>query len=148
MKNIQLVRHPVQLRDVVVEKIECNRYEHSHDLQSHEVELNIKPSTHAKIIDSNTAIAYLTIEIETKSEPKVLEIKVNLRGTCTTDDKDEERLKEFTEVNALPLLLPWAREIISNLTVKMGFPPIMLPTINVRKTLEANHQEVAVTSEE
>ena len=37
------------------------------------------------------------------------------------------------ETNALAILFPYARSIISGITAQSGFPPVILPTVNIAK---------------
>ncbi|MCL6612690.1 MAG: protein-export chaperone SecB [Peptococcaceae bacterium] len=133
-----LIGHRIQLHEVVAEKIFCRRYDiFDKNTSEDKVGVNINVSTRAKLINSHQAYAYLSIKI-VSSDPKVIDLEVILRGLCHASDSNKKLLKKFIEAQALPLLLPWARELISSLTIKMGMPPLMLPLVSVLETLENN----------
>lgn len=45
-------------------------------------------------------------------------------------------LKEFSKVHAPAHIFPYIRELISNLTIRAGVPPLILPPINLHKLIE------------
>lgn len=67
----------------------------------------------------------------------------DLLGIFTVDEKNKEEfpLKQFAENNAPILLLPFAREIIHNLTSKSLIPTLMLPPINIKAFLEKKRKK-------
>lgn len=46
---------------------------------------------------------------------------------------DEEKLKNFADVQAPALIFPFIREIVANITMRTPFPPLLLPPINIFK---------------
>ncbi len=62
-----------------------------------------------------------------------IDIHVLFAGYFSVKDlKDIKDLEEFSEINAPAFLFPFAREIIANLTLKSGFPPLLLPPTNIQ----------------
>lgn len=130
----QVVAYPFQLKEVVLERIVCQKPANF----SEQLKLNIQAKTVARLISANSAYGYLRVRI-TAEDDKQFKIEVSIRGECVTatvDDKlpKKSQLKEFCELQSLPLLLPWVRQIIADLSVKMGLPPLMLPLISVMDT--------------
>lgn len=79
-----------------------------------------------------------TYEIHDKLLISTLSIKLydgfelELTGTFETiEGKENLDLNQFAEINAPALLLPYAREIISNITSRTPLPPLLLPPINI-----------------
>ncbi|MCM3574739.1 protein-export chaperone SecB [Mesobacillus subterraneus] len=56
-------------------------------------------------------------------------LDIDIRGFFNTESTDVE---EF-EFNALAILLPYIRSIITSFTAQAGIPPIILPPVNVYK---------------
>ena len=62
---------------------------------------------------------------------------VELLGNFRSD-KD---ISYVWETNALAILFPYARSIISGITAQSGFPPIILPTVNIAKMFKDTEQK-------
>jgi preprotein translocase subunit SecB len=137
LKEVSVVGHPIQLHDIIVEKISCQRHD-TEDESFEKIKLGVSTKVKAKVIDNYQAYVYLHIKIESL-EIRLVNIDLLVRGELSTKEAiAKTKLKQFIESNAITLLLPWARQIVYDLSVKMGFPPIMLPTISVFDTIEAN----------
>lgn len=62
--------------------------------------------------------------------------------------KGEENLslEKFAEVNAPALLMPYAREVISNITSRTPLPYLLLPPINVLAMKKSTKSKKKITS--
>lgn len=76
-------------------------------------------------IEGNVLISTLTVHLYDRFELELTGIFETKKGEENLD------LKEFANVNAPALLLPYAREIISNITSRTPLPQLLLPPINV-----------------
>lgn len=57
---------------------------------------------------------------------------IEVTGVFETMDKEENmELEEFANVNAPALLMPFAREVISNITSRTPLPYLLIPPINI-----------------
>ncbi len=75
----------------------------------------------------------VTVEFKDVANPPI-EIDVSVAGYFSVKDlKNSKALEEFSVVNAPAFIFPFAREIIANLTLKSGFPPLLLPPGNIRE---------------
>mgnify|MGYP003285924755 CR=1 FL=1 len=95
------------------------------------MDLKIKPTI--DIIDENMNVT-LQVEIFENAEEnnKPFEMKVNLTGYFTTDGCNPERLR----ANAIAILYPYVRSIVSTYTANANITPLILPVINVNKLIE------------
>lgn len=76
-------------------------------------------------IDKDKLISTLTIQLYDK-------FGLELTGVFSTRKGEENMdLARFAELNAPSILLPFAREIISNITAKSPLPHLLLPPINM-----------------
>lgn len=76
-------------------------------------------------------ILEVTVEFKDVANPPI-EIDVSVAGYFSVKDlKNLKALEEFSAVNAPAFIFPFAREIIANLTLKSGFPPLLLPPGNI-----------------
>ena len=90
------------------------------------VDVAIEPEEKKKMIVSETVIfkqLYHDIEQVT--------IKVKMVGTFETDGTlKEDEFQKFGRINGGAIIFPYIREHISNLSVKAGVGPIILPPVN------------------
>jgi preprotein translocase subunit SecB len=67
----------------------------------------------------------------TKNRPFSIFIKAI--GFFSVKNKDDiPILEEFSKINAPAIIFPFVRETIADLTLKTGFPPLLLPPTNIR----------------
>lgn len=76
-------------------------------------------------IEGNVLISTLTVQLYDRFELELTGIFETIKG------KENLNLKKFANVNAPALLLPYAREIISNITSRTPLPQLLLPPINL-----------------
>ncbi len=101
---------------------------------------DIKPKLLFKLSVNNDnikeAIVGLGIEfgdVETKDAPMYVKARVLGKFVIEEMDKDlsEEQIITFYKRNAVAILFPYLRSLVSDLTSKGSEPPIIIPTINV-----------------
>lgn len=59
------------------------------------------------------------------------ELSLAIRGIFEFSENIED--KEIFEKNAMAILFPYIRNIITNITSMSGFPPLIIPTLNINK---------------
>jgi len=127
----------VQLHEVIIEKANCQRIGEFKSGAGARIDFSVR----AKTLSNNQAYVYLRVKIIFAEEPKVFSLDVIVRGKLVNEKTtNRSMLKRFAETNGLPLLLPWAREIVASLTRRMGIPSFNLPLINVFETISANEK--------
>ena len=57
------------------------------------------------------------------------------------DEGDIQILEEFSKINAPALMFPFVRETIADLTLKSGYPPLLLPPINIVALIEKSRNK-------
>jgi len=139
-----IVRHNFQLLDVAVQKLAVERFIND-DVPDSPVGLIFTAEGKGdRIQNDSEEIGYslLTVKLSFKEpNPKLFELELILKGTCESnagESSSPEEFDKFLNQYALPLLWPYAREIVWSMLIRMGLPPIMLPAINVAKTVEAS----------
>ncbi len=95
------------------------------------IDLKIKPS-----IEINDEHMNVTLQIEifedAKQNNKPFEMKMNLTGYFIAEGCNPETLK----ANAVAILYPYVRAIISTYTANANITPLILPIINVNKLIK------------
>ncbi len=95
------------------------------------IDLRIKPNVDIKDKNMNI-ILQTTIFENAEQNNKPFEMKVNLTGYFMVDGCEPETLK----ANAIAILYPYVRAIISTYTANANITPLILPTINVNKLIK------------
>ena len=79
----------------------------------------------------NTGFARLIIELKnTKENAFPIDITVDITGAFTFDDTPEEQIKEYLKYQAVRVILPYARTMVTNLTTTALASPIILPLMD------------------
>lgn len=118
------------------------RFKH---IQFTELETNIKTldknitseletSLHIENTFNDKDLNEVNINFHIKIENSKKTFSLNLKAIAQFSTKEEitEELKKspFFEINAPAIAFPYVRTFISNLTLNMGYNPILLPTFN------------------
>jgi preprotein translocase subunit SecB len=78
----------------------------------------------------NEFIVNFYIKIENSEKNFQLKLKAIAQFSTKEDVTDEFKKSPFIEINAPAIAFPYVRTFISNLTLNMGYNPILLPTFN------------------
>jgi len=72
-----------------------------------------------------------------KKEEKPFHLEVQMTGIFQFQTELEgEELKNILKQQAINILFPYLRALISNITVNAGLPPVILPLINVNQLIQ------------
>ncbi|KAF3299943.1 MULTISPECIES: protein-export chaperone SecB [Lactobacillales] len=112
-------------------------YARNNEYELKEGNVAITPDFSAKIYYTDSrAIVEISVEINDKidASPFVLDVTVSgffeLVGSETEDD-DQHDFKQMLSSNALAILYPYVRSLVSDLTLRTNeFPALTLPVIN------------------
>ena len=78
----------------------------------------------------NEFIVNFYIKIENSEKTFQLKLKAIAQFSTKEDVTDEFKKSPFIEINAPAIAFPYVRTFISNLTLNMGYNPILLPIFN------------------
>lgn len=92
------------------------------------IEFENKYSYNVKYSKNNNCIGEFTVEVNDKANKEKFHIKAVIQGIFTYDPGVE---KEIIHVQTFKELFPYARTMISSLTVNAGLPPVILPTFDI-----------------
>lgn len=135
LEEYKIARNSIQLIDVELMVLNCEK-NISVDKEGKGLSLEIKREVGD--IDNNKLDAFLHVDIIGPDE--IFKIHLILRGICNRGNREitDNQFKEYAHSQIVPLLLPYARECISNTLIRMKLPNFHLPTIDVLETLKAN----------
>ena len=92
------------------------------------IEFENKYSYNVKYSKNNNCIGEFTVEVNDKANKDKFHIKAVIQGIFTYNP---EVAKEVIHVQSFKELFPYARTMISSLTVNAGLPPVILPTFDI-----------------
>ena len=124
----EIATFPVQLEQVETLSIQAEKY--SSEVRQ---EFSISASVKGEVIDKSTGKS--TIEIKVCNDFSIEEKKVGI-FKFQEEITDEEAAINFMEVQGIRILWSYVREDFYTVSSKMLLKPIMIPTIDVMKTLE------------
>ncbi len=95
--------------------------------------------------DKSSAQVELTGKVQ-ETSTRAFEVNCTVLGQfMVVDGQENMSIEEFLDHNAPALLFPYVREAISNVTMRGGIKPIVLPPINVIALLSAKEQQLSST---
>jgi preprotein translocase subunit SecB len=126
--GVQLTLQSVYLKDCSYESPNGPRLPNS---QPYEPKFQLNMNTTAEEIGPDVREVLLTITLEAKQGDATLYlVEVKQAGVFTIAGATQEDLKRLVGSFCPNVLFPFAREMISNLVVRGGFPNFLLPLVN------------------
>ena len=95
------------------------------------LQLQNKYSYNVKYANNGTCVGELGVEVYDKEAPEVFKVKLVMIGVFSITN--QEATKETLHIETYKDLFPYARVLISNLTVNAGVPPIILQGMDIEK---------------
>ena len=98
------------------------------------ININVNIIPDVKIEGNSMAVTLITNVFEDAEKNNYpFEMKIKITGKFLT--KDENNLDKFRK-NAIAILYPYVRAIVSTYTASANIAPLILPAINVNKLIE------------
>lgn len=100
-------------------------------LQREAPQVGIELSNSAKMLEDGLFDVTITVTVTSKIEDKtVFLVEVSQAGIFQARNIPQENLEGLLAVTCPNILFPYAREAVSDLVVRAGFPPVLLNPIN------------------
>lgn len=125
--------HPgIDFERVIIEKVNL---EVNPDYQkvNEGIPVDVSFTVNRQLIESQRLLK-LSLEISVFKEAKSPPLNVSVVATGYFRVKKEEdfkALEEFSHIQAPALVFPFVREIIAELTMRTGYPPLLVPPTNI-----------------
>jgi len=119
--------------------------------QKHSFAANVAVDVKAQVVSESLHEVVLTIQVTAKLQDKetvAYVIEVSEAGLFTVEGYTEEQCNHILYTVCPNILLPYARETISSLVVKGGFPALYLAPINFDALYAAQQKREAETKSE
>jgi preprotein translocase subunit SecB len=105
-------------------------------------ELNLQFTMNTSDIDANNHEIVLQITVTAKSKDKTLFlVEVKQAGLFTLKGFTEEQNHQVMSITCPTILFPYAREAVSDLVGRAGFPPLYLAPVNFEALYAQQMQE-------
>ena len=131
--------------DYIVDRIEFENNS-QFNADSAEIELAISHEVVMKSLD-----AYVTLHLKIFPDAIInnypFSFSVSVTGHFQIDADDNDETKPFLNVNAVAILFPYVRALVTTYTANANVPPLILPPMNIAKMLEKNAKELSANSE-
>ena len=98
-----------------------------------------------RVLDPDKTILHLILEVDLAKgvENPPMEFRFTMVGTFRTIKKRNLDLEEFAEIQAPSLLMPYVRELISNITSRSLLPPLIIPPLNILAMIKRKREDQA-----
>lgn len=137
MSNLDFVQHSLIFHNYVVNYVD---FKLNRNFEEQAIDIDFDINRKVEYDSNNENIAYVTVEVlifenaEQNNYP--FTFKVSIEGKFEVHATDEEEKWNFTHKNAVAILFPYVRSLISTYTANANVPPLILPPINVVKLTE------------
>ena len=131
-RSISILPFDVQLQNIFATEVVAKRFpiEVYSTQSSPNVELSVSEVQVNK--DGLRAQVVLNVEIKFVDEPRPFEISFRLLGAFIyKPEYSIETLQMFLEQGSLSVMLPFARELLASLCIRLQVPPLLLPLIQL-----------------
>lgn len=140
-KDYFLARDTVQLADVDTVSISVNKNKPITPAEKKFAELKLKTALSKNNKDASLIRGLLESEIQVKNEKGELcaVLKVIQMGVFHAEtDLDADEFVRRVNMQLVPQMLPYLRGLISVLAAQTGLAPLIMPTMDVLKSIKAN----------
>jgi preprotein translocase subunit SecB len=114
-------------------------------LQKDAPQVNIELQNKASVVDDGIYEVLLTITVTAKIEDKVaFLVEVAQAGIFQVRNVPQDAMDGLMSVTCANILFPYAREAVSDMVTRAGFPPVVLNPINFEAIyMQRKQQEAA-----
>jgi preprotein translocase subunit SecB len=111
-------------------------------------QVNIELGNAAQMLEEGIFEVSIKVTVTSKIEDKtVFLVEVTQAGIFQIRNVPEENLEMIAGITCPNILFPYAREAVSDLVVRAGFPPVLLNPINFEALFAQQKQQQANSSE-
>ena len=133
-KNIQHdIRSVLEFKGYHIDEFLFKRNKNFKEKENIDVKIKLAVRVTQDESDATVAMVCEIFDDDFSNDDFPFYLKVAIAGDfrCTVPNS-----KDFFELNGTAILFPYLRAFVTNFTAQAGFPPLILPPINVYKFLE------------
>ena len=127
------IRSELKFINYVVDSVE---FRNNPDFEGEEIALDFKPSVEFNI-DGNDLLVFLTVHVFDDAEKNDYPFEMSVSVVGYFKLITDENIEKY-KANAVAVLFPYVRSIISTYTAAANINPLILPTVNINKMLKVD----------
>lgn len=127
------IKSELRFINYVVDSVE---FKNNPNFEGEETQLEFKPSVEFDIED-NDLLVLLTVDVFSEAEKNNYPFEMTVSVVGYFKLMTDENVEKY-KANAVAVLFPFVRAIISTYTAAANINPLILPTVNINKMLEAD----------
>lgn len=122
--------------------LECPQSPQAFRQEEWQPELNLQFAMNTSTVDETVYELILQITVTATSKEKTLFlVEIKQAGLFTIKGFTEEQIQQILSITCPTILFPYAREAVSDLVGKAGFPPLYLAPVNFEALYKQQMQE-------
>ena len=125
------IKSELKFMNYIVDSVE---FKNNVNFEGDETSLDFKPSVEFDI-EENELLVFLTIDVFHNAEQNNYPFEISVRVVGYFKLFNTENVEKY-KANAVAVLFPYVRAIISTYTAAANVNPLILPTVNINKILE------------
>lgn len=126
------IKSELRFVNYIVDSVE---FKNNPGFEGEETQLDFKPSVEFDI-DDNDLLVLLTVDVFKDAEKNNYPFEMSVSVVGYFKLTTEENIEKY-KANAVAVLFPYVRSIISTYTAAANVNPLILPTVNINKMLNA-----------
>ena len=103
-----------------------------------ELVINLDVAVESQFPEDNQLIQHVTFNLFHEVEKSPIDLVFTFMGHFSSEGEGSPTLKEFSEIHAPAYVVPYARELIANITSRTGgiVPTLVMPPLNLFEILK------------
>ena len=86
----------------------------------------------------------LVLNLVVNDKDHNLDLNIRIHGYFTYDGNNMDEVRSFIGINSPAILFPYVRAYVSNITALGGMPPVIMPTLNLKRVGEQLVKDLSV----
>lgn len=127
------IKSELRFLNYVVDSV---KFRNNSDFEGEEIALEFKPSVEFNI-DGNDLLVLLTVDVFEDAEKNDYPFEMSVSVVGYFKLIADENIEKY-KANAVAVLFPYVRSIISTYTAAANVNPLILPTVNINKMLKVD----------
>jgi len=134
MRNTNKLDSGFQIKNIILAESSFSRIKNV--IFEGNIENNLQIHTEVDVNEKVITVAEEAIVVQKFQDMEQVNIKIKMVGVFECiGDSQLTNFEEFGNVNGAAILFPYIREHVTNLSLKAGIDPIILPPVNFTKNV-------------
>ncbi|WP_288326633.1 protein-export chaperone SecB [uncultured Clostridium sp.] len=134
------IKSKLVFEDYIVEKVELNA---NLECDKDDIDIKFDIDSDVNFVNENDFLLNLSVEIfkDAKKNNFPFSLSVMLTGIFSIKGVKQEEKMDYAEKNAVAILFPYVRALVTNYTAASNISPLILPPINVAQYLQNKRKQ-------